>query len=118
MRRWAPIPVALALLCPSALADGHHKKQIEDCTSFDQTELAEDAGVQFTIKNTCEATLQCGIKWTLTCAPGTKKAKKSKGAVTFELDEGTSDGTTASSDACGYDGWEIDDVTWSCEPPR
>jgi hypothetical protein len=116
MRRWPTVAVALVLVCPSALADGHHKMKIDDCTRFDQTELDDDAGVQFTIQNKCEVKLSCGIKWTLTCAPGTKRAKKTKEGAAFDLESDTSDGTTALADGCGYDGWEIDDVAWSCEP--
>ena len=114
--RWPLVAVAVASLCPSALADSPHKKKIEDCASFDQRELDDDAGVELTIANRCEVKLACSIKWTLTCAPGSKRAKKSKGGAVFDLESGTSDGATASAESCGFDGWEIADVSWSCKP--
>ena len=113
--QWPCIAIALAALSPSALADS--KKKIADCTSFDERELDDDAGVAFTISNQCEATLSCGIKWTLTCAPRTKKSKKTRQSEVFVIESGQSDGTSALAE-CGYDGWEITDVSWSCDPPR
>src|SRR5262245_25148995 len=106
---WPLIALAMGVALPES------KKSIDDCASFSETER-EDDGVDFSITNQCEAKLSCGIKWTLTCAPRTKKAKKTKGAVVFELEDGQSDGTTATADQCGFDGWELTDVTWSCEP--
>ena len=112
--RWLCIAIALSFASPAAFAEG--KKSIADCTSFNERELDEEAGVDFTIDNKCEVKVSCGIKWTLTCAPGTKKAKKTREQVAFEIESGMSDGTTASTEACGYHGWQISDVTWSCEP--
>lgn len=106
---WLWLAVALGSALPES------KKSIDDCTSFSEVER-DDGGVDFAITNRCEVKLSCGIKWTVTCAPHTKKAKKTKGAVAFELDDGMSDGTTASTEQCGFDAWEITDVSWSCEP--
>ena len=106
--------MAIALLCVSTPATA--RKSIADCTSFSQRDLEEDGGVDFTIDNKCEVKVSCGIKWTLTCAPGSKRAKKSREQVVMDIESGMSDGTTASAEACGYDGWEISGVTWSCEP--
>ena len=54
----------------------------------------------------------------LTCAPDTAKVSRSQHASAFELDMGTDQSTLASPTACGYDGWVLDDVTWSCQPER
>jgi hypothetical protein len=118
--QWLCFAIALSFLSPAALAEGNKKskkkKSIAECTSYDERELEDENGVEMTITNSCEAKLSCGIKWTLTCAPHTKRAKKTRGAVVFDLESGTSDGTTATTETCGFDGWEITDVTWSCDP--
>ena len=117
--QWLCFAIALSSLAPSALADKDKKKKasIADCTSFDERELDDDAGVELTITNSCEAKLSCGIKWTLTCGPGSKRSKKIRQAAVFLIDSGMSDGTTASSEACGLDGWEITGVSWTCDLP-
>src|SRR5262245_25963865 len=104
--RWLAIAVALSCLAPAALADNGKSKQkqkkpkISECTKFEEIELSDDAGVDFQITNSCEARLSCGVKWTLTCAPGTKRAKKSKNGAAFEIESGMSDGTTATTEEC------------------
>src|SRR5262249_29161363 len=115
--RWVSCALALTLSSPAVLADTHRKhRSIADCTSFGQHEREDDDGVDFTIRNACPAKVSCGIQWKLTCAPNTHRAKTTRGAASFELEPDTSDGTTASTDECGIDGWEISDVSWSCKP--
>lgn len=124
--RWAFCALALCLLAPAATADPDaeapkkkdrpSKKSIAACTSFDQRDRADEDGVDFVFASSCETKLACGVKWTLTCAPGTKSAKKTKEAVAFSLDTGTGEEVTASAAACGYHGWEIAQITWSCQP--
>jgi hypothetical protein len=103
-------------LMATAMSDD--KKSVNDCAEFSERENEDAGSVELRVTNRCEAKLSCGIKWTLTCAPGTKKAKKTRGAYAFELDDGQSDGTTVSTEQCGFDGWQIADVSWSCEPTR
>lgn len=115
---------ALALLSvlslsPTVLAEGDKKppkKSLESCTSFGQHDRAEEDGVDLSVTSTCEIKLQCSISWAVTCAPGTKKAKRTRGAATFELDTGGTDGATASAAHCGVYGWEVADIKWSCKP--
>jgi len=121
--RWLICAIALSSMPSSVLADDDTpakkkkpKLNIDDCASFTQLDREEEDGVDFAIASSCEVKLACGIKWTLVCAPGTKQSKKTRGAVAFELDTGGSDGATASAGTCGYHGWEIRDISWSCEP--
>jgi hypothetical protein len=118
--RWLAVAIGLSIALP-ATADTPAKKKkprnrVADCASFDQRDRADENGVDFTIASRCEPKLACGIKWTLTCSPGTKKAARTREGAAFELENGQSDGASASADRCGPDGWEISDITWSCEP--
>lgn len=119
--RWPICAVALCCLSPSVLADaggGKKKKDrsIDSCASFTQTDREDEDGVDFTVASSCDVKLSCGIKWSLTCAPGTKKAKTFREGAAFELDTGTSETATASTARCGHTGWEIAEITWRCEP--
>lgn len=122
--RWPICAVALSLVAvsTSVLADSKSsgkkspKRTIAACTSFDQLDRADEDGVDFSITSSCDVTLACGIKWKLTCAPESKKRKTFREAAAFSLPTGTSAGVTASASRCGHDGWEIGEITWSCEP--
>lgn len=119
--RWLLGAVVLCFVSPSALADDKAKKKrpkqsVDDCATFHQVDREDEDGVDFSIHSTCDVKLSCGIKWTLVCAPGSKKLKRTREQVAFELEYGGSDGATASAGTCGFDGWEITDITWSCQP--
>ena len=116
--RWLAIAIALSFLSPAALADSAKKKRksVAACASFDQRDREDEDGVDFVIANSCEIKLACGVKWSLTCAPGTKKAKTTREAAAFELEDGKTEETTASADRCGAGSWELTDISWSCEP--
>lgn len=121
--RWllaSSLAVAALSTVSTSAADPKPKrsKSIGDCASFDQRDREDEDGVDFTIGSRCEPRLACSIKWSLTCAPGTKKAKKIREGVAFELDNGQSESHTASAAACGFDGWVIGDITWSCDPVK
>lgn len=122
--RWLICAIALCSMSPSVLADGKAKKKkkekrnVDDCTSFAQLDREDEDGVDLSIHSTCDVKLSCGIKWTLVCNPESRKAKKSREAVAFQLEYDTSDGATASTASCGLHGWEITDITWSCEPAQ
>jgi len=116
--RWLICAIALSTLAPNAVADDQSAKKkkvsVERCASFDQKEVAE--GLELTIASTCKAELACSIKWAVTCAPDTKREKKTWAGAAFELEEGQSDFATASASACEDDSWEIASITWSCDP--
>jgi hypothetical protein len=120
--RWLLGAIVLCSFHPSVLAEDKAKKKpkkqaVDDCTSFTQLDREDEEGVDFAIHSTCDVKLSCGIKWTLVCAPESrKKSKKTREQVAFDLEYGASDGATASAASCGFDGWEITDITWSCEP--
>lgn len=122
--RWSICAVALSVVAvsPAVLADSKSsgkkpsKRTISACTSFDQLDRADEDGVDFSITSSCDVELACGIKWKLTCAPESKKRKTFREAAAFNLTTGTTAGVTASSARCGHDGWEIAEITWSCEP--
>jgi hypothetical protein len=108
------------------------KTPVSVCAHFDQVDK-EDDGVDLVVANRCDIKLSCSVSWTLTClpaesragrsqrnrgAPETPKVSRSQHGAAFELDVGSDQSTLASPTACGYDGWVLDDVTWSCQPER
>jgi len=113
---------ALAVLCslvvPVAIvaAEGKKKVPVSECASFDQQDREDEDGVDLTVSSGCEVKLACSVKWTVTCAPDSKHPKRKKEAVTFDLENGQSQTASASVTACGLKGWEITDISWSCDP--
>ncbi len=116
--RWLAFAIALSCLAPTAVADSGRKKDksVDSCTSFDQRDRADEDGTDFVVTNSCDIKLACGVKWTLTCAPDTRKEKTTRHGAAFELEDGQSEETEASTAACGNAGWEISKISWSCEP--
>jgi hypothetical protein len=116
--RWLTFAIALSFFTPAALADSTRKKRrsIESCASFDQVDRADEDGVDFVVGNSCDIKLSCGVKWSLTCAPGGKKEKTTRHGAAFELEDGQTGGAEASTSECGNAGWEISNISWSCEP--
>jgi hypothetical protein len=96
------------------------KKRTEDvssCVTFGQSDAGD--AVNFRFVSTCEAPLSCGVTWTLQCESWEgKKTAKTHDGVAFELESNASYLATASPATCGDDGWAIDDVSWSCTPPK
>jgi hypothetical protein len=118
--RWATLALALTLALPTQLAaaDGK-KKSVDECTSFDQQDRDDDDGVDFTIHNSCSMPVACSIRWTLTCAPESKKRRSRKtDSHAFQLDAANGITLAASTAKCGDDGWSIDDISWACAPAR
>jgi len=115
--RWLTIAIALSAATP-ATAGKKTRNSVAKCASFDQRDREDETGVDLSVTSACEPKLACGIKWTLVCAPGTKRSSRHREGVAFQLENGQSDGATASAERCGADGWEISDITWSCEPVR
>jgi hypothetical protein len=96
------------------------KKRTEDvssCVTFGQSDAGD--AVNFRFASTCEATLSCGVTWTLQCESWEgKKSAKTHDGVAFELETNATYSTSASPASCGDDGWTIDDISWSCEPAK
>jgi len=117
--RWLTYAIALSCVASSASADKKVKKRrnsVGECASFDQRDRESEDGVDLTITSSCEPTLACAIKWSLTCAPGSKRASRTREHASLQLSTGESKDVTASADRCGADGWAISEITWSCEP--
>jgi hypothetical protein len=115
--RWLFCAIALSTLAPNAVADDQtskKKKSVEKCASFDQKEVED--GLELSIESSCAPKLACSIKWAVTCAPDTKREKKTWGGAAFELEDGQSDFATASASVCEDDSWAIGSITWSCDP--
>ncbi|MBK9031125.1 MAG: hypothetical protein IPL61_07285 [Myxococcales bacterium] len=119
--RGAACALVLALAAQPALADRKKKKarapraSIADCTSFEQVDRVDES-VDLVIANTCEVAVACSVSWTVTCAPGTKRAHRHQHGSAFALATTQSQAANASAAVCGNDGWVIDDVLWSCQP--
>ncbi|HVV88577.1 MAG TPA: hypothetical protein VHE35_36285 [Kofleriaceae bacterium] len=114
--------LALAALCSPAAA-GPHKKTVKrakvsiaSCTSFDQLDRDTDDGVDLVVSNRCDVRLACSVSWSLTCRPAEGKSRRSQHGEAFSLATDATQSTAATIDACGNDGWQIDDVSWSCQP--
>jgi len=134
--RWATLALALSIALPVQLvaaddaaaddkpAAGTAKKKrerrsISECTSFDQRDREDEDGVDFMVNNSCSVPVACSMRWTVTCAPESKKRRSRKSdSHTFSLDASNGITVTASTTRCGDDGWSIDDISWSCAPSQ
>lgn len=116
--RWLSFAIALSMFTPAALADSGRKKRksIDSCTSFDQRDRESEDGVDLVVANSCDIKLACGVKWSLTCSPDSKKEKKTRHGAAFELEDGQTEDTEALASDCGNASWQISDISWSCEP--
>lgn len=116
---------ALALTVTSSTVAAGPKKargkksttSVASCTSFDQRDR-EDEGVDLVVSSRCEVKLACSVSWSLTCRPAEGKSRRSDHGTAFTLVTDATEVTNVSPAACGNDGWEIDDVVWSCQPDR
>jgi hypothetical protein len=121
-RAWWPICAIAICSLVSTVADANKdekkkkRQSIKECTTFEQVDREDEDAVDFKVSSACEMKIACDVRWSLTCAPGKKKAKKSRHAETFELEPAGSEMVSASAAECGFDGWEIADITWSCDP--
>jgi hypothetical protein len=118
--RWATCALAM-LITPSlttSLAFAEHKKSLAECTSFDQLAKGETA-VELTVKNSCSIPVDCSLSWRVTCAPDSKKRRAVHASQTkFSLVTGAQQSTDASASVCGDDAWAIDQIEWTCAPPK
>lgn len=124
--RGATLALALSIVLPAGVvvADDHapstgakKRRSIAECTTFDQRDRDDETGVDFIVQNGCTAPVACELRWTVTCAPESRKRRSRKSdshAFALEPDAGIT--LTASTARCGDDGWEVDDISWSCEP--
>jgi hypothetical protein len=119
--RGALCALALALLCSPAIAGPRKprakkpKVSVAACTVIDQRGR-DDEGIDIVVANRCEVKLACSVSWSLTCQPAVGKRRKSQHGQAFSLVTDATETTAISPIACGNDGWEIDDVAWSCQP--
>lgn len=131
--RWASLALALSIALPAQLAAADQKtggssgtaakkkerRSISECTSFDQRDREEEDGVDFMVTNSCSVPVACSMRWTVTCAPESKKRRSRKSdSHAFSLDASNGITLTASTARCGDDGWSIDDISWSCAPSQ
>jgi hypothetical protein len=127
LRPWAGcVSLLLILLLPAidAGADPKNSKKkkatkrrtdVSRCVSFDQDD--GDRSALFRLANGCTIPVSCGVTWSLRCeSAGGKRGERSKGGSAFELEPDAANTVTASADACGNDGWVIDDIAWHCSP--
>ncbi|MEZ4401847.1 MAG: hypothetical protein R3B06_17595 [Kofleriaceae bacterium] len=125
LRSWAPwaaCALVLALTTTTVFADRKRGKRpakardsIAMCTSFDQVDR-DDEAIDLVVANDCEVALACAVSWKLTCVPQRGARQAHQHGVTFDLAPAQQQRSLASPEACGNDGWEIDDVVWSCKP--
>ncbi len=91
-------------------------KSLARCTSFDQVDKGE-AGVAFTIRNSCTIPVDCDVSWRVVCAPESKKRRAAHpSSAKLALGAGGGDTAEASAAVCGDDAWTIDSVHWRCAP--
>jgi hypothetical protein len=126
--RWATLALALSIALPQlAVADrktdGSAKKKVRasvaECTSFDQQDREDEDGVDFSVNNSCSMPVECSMRWTVTCAPDSKKRRSRKtDNRSFALDADNGITLTASTAQCGDDGWSVGEISWSCAPSQ
>jgi hypothetical protein len=123
--------VCLLFVAAPALADSSKKdsanegtrraapaRSLADCTAFDQQDK-NDTTVSLTIRNTCTIPVDCSVSWRVVCAPDSKKRRAAHaGSQKLALVEGTSSSADASAAVCGDDAWQIDSISWSCQPNK
>lgn len=117
LARWASLALALSICVPAAFAD-NAQKSLADCTSFQQSEKADDA-LELAVHNSCSIPVDCKITWRVTCAPDAPKRRAVHAkSQAFRLAPGTGSTTQASAAVCGDDSFTLDHVQWSCEPNK
>lgn len=92
------------------------RESADSCVSFDRTE--GDKELDYGVANSCEQKLACTLSWTVRCEDnhGRVTSKKSYSSQ-FALVANGSHSVTASAAECEQ-GWNIDDVRWSCDPAK
>jgi hypothetical protein len=107
----------LSIITGASIASADRRRgSVSACTTFTQADRDDDL-VDFTIASTCTVPLACRVSWRLTCAPESRKRRRSlPSSTSFRIAASSSEQRTASAAACGDDGWVIDRVTWSCAP--
>jgi hypothetical protein len=115
--RLALVALGLALAPTSAAAPkgerSVRKKIIGSCPAFHQTRIGNE-GLRFELHNTCTFPVACALTWSVHCRGPAESPRERTG--TLELAVGARDSLVASGAACGSDGWDIDDIHWSCDP--
>jgi hypothetical protein len=123
-----PLLIGVAALCAhaaltsswstSAAADAPKRRSIANCTSFDQHAKSE-LSLELTVQNKCTMPIDCTVSWRLVCAPGSKKRRKvTPSSISFTLATETAQSTEANATECGDDSWEIQAVSWRCQPNK
>ena len=125
LSRCALALAALAIAASPAFAETKKKSKkkkvrktpVSVCASFDQHDR-EEAGVDLVVGNGCDVKLSCNVSWTLTCTPRGGGNTRTSERSDFALDTGGQQSTLASPASCGSHSWQIDDVSWSCQPEK
>jgi hypothetical protein len=86
---------------------------LTNCPAFRQSRVG-DEGLRLELHNSCAFPVACALSWSVHCR-GPAKSPGER-ASTLELAIGATDGVVASGSACGRDGWDIDEIHWSCQP--
>ncbi|MEZ4367749.1 MAG: hypothetical protein R2939_15950 [Kofleriaceae bacterium] len=119
--RGAALALALAVFLPALTADAparaeSKRKSLAACTSFVQDERADEDGLDFHVGNQCPIPVTCQLRWTAVCAPDAPKRRTKKHESTSIALASGETATRSAIASCGYDGWAITDIRWSCEP--
>jgi hypothetical protein len=111
---------SLSLLTAIAFAAGPAQAQdsVDDCLGILQS--VQSDGLALDVNNSCDRSLNCSISWTLKCEDDKGKVTAQTGSSTrFLIARADSKKVFGSADACKKAaGWEIDGVTWSCNPVK
>jgi hypothetical protein len=101
-----------------AAADASKRRTIANCTSFDQ-HAKDETSLELTVQNKCTMPIDCTVSWRLVCAPESKKRRKvTPSSIAFTLATDTTHTSEANAAECGDDSWEIQAVSWRCEPNK
>jgi hypothetical protein len=109
---WAGSALAVALFAVTSASAEPKQVNVSECVKYSQHQ--DDGGMDFGLKSSCAADLECSISWMLRC-DGDAADQKRQEARAFMLPSGQTGSAYASADACGEKGWSITRVRWSCK---
>jgi len=91
------------------------RKRVKRCVKFDQTLAADQGSITLELDNKCRFDVLCTMRWRVVCDSDDEDSPNRNKRESFELSAGGSYSAVADSVPCGDDGWEVTDVTWTCD---
>lgn len=104
----APTPVSMAQ------GEKPRHQRVSRCVKYSQTMGGDKQSVDIGLANRCRFAVSCTVEWRVSCdSDGAGAAGEA--AQSLELGKGDRQTINASAARCGDDGWEVQDIRWTCE---